>query len=465
MKHQRKRYAYQKNKKQKQPQALPQGTWTAEVTELLSDGRGLAMLEGRATMISEALPGERVSFEYTRQRKQFYEGKLTAVVVPSAERVVPLCPVFGQCGGCVLQHLDTHQQVIFKEKQLLGNLQKQAKIQPKKIAPPLVAEPWGYRHRARVGIKQVDGAVHLGFRQRENSQIIPIRECRVLAPELSDLLLPIKGLVEKLSQPDEISQVEMTLGDNGVALSFRHLSALTEDDLAMFDAFSHQYHVMIYLQADDATSVKGLNHQQVINYRIDIQTENDKKQGLKLKQLTMDFMPYHFTQVNFAVNRKMLVQALDWLDLQADDEVLDLFCGLGNFTLPIAQRVKRVVGVEGSKALVDWAKQNAEKNHIDNVQFYQADLTQDTQMMTWRVKHHYHKVVIDPPRAGAFAILPLIQALKPERICYVSCHAATLARDIDKLVNQYGYRLQHIGVMDMFVHTAHVESMALLVKK
>ncbi len=216
---------------------------------------------------------------------------------------------------------------------------------------------------------------------------------------------------------------------------------MTEADKAHFAAFARQHDANIYLQPGGEDSVSGLNHNNVIQYVIDIETENDKQAKVQHRRLLMDFLPYHFTQVNFAMNQKMLKQALDWLDLQPHDQVLDLFCGLGNFTLPIAQRVRHVVGVEGAKALLDWGKRNAKNNGIDNAGFYQADLTQDTSLMAWRVKYDYNKVLIDPPRSGALEIMPLIHALSPEKICYVSCHPATLARDIDKLVNQYGYRL------------------------
>lgn len=445
---------------------LPEGEFTASIKELLSDGRGLSVSDEKPVMIHGALPDETVTFIYKNKKKQFLEGQVVQVLQPSPDRVKPRCQVFLQCGGCVLQHLDAQKQIQFKQQQLLGNFQKQAGVQPKQLADPLVAKHWGYRRRARVGIKQVKGKgrVLVGFRERFAPYIVDMTACEVLAPSLSVLLLPIAKLVEQLSCPDRIPQVEMALGDNSLALNFRHLEPLLDSDLALFEQFGQQYQAAIYLQSKGEDSVTGLNHQQVIQYQITLQTENDKKFEITPPTLTMDFMPYHFTQVNFEINQKMLKQALDWLDLQPDDQVLDLFCGLGNFTLPLAQRVKSVVGVEGAQALVDWAKKNAKNNGIDNVDFYQADLTQDTRMMAWRVKYHYDKVLIDPPRSGALEIMPLIQSLKPKRICYVSCHPATLARDVNVLVNDYGYRLEKAGVMDMFPHTAHVESMALLVK-
>lgn len=458
-------------KQQPTPQVIPQGLSTAAISELLTDGRGLAKINGKAVMISGGLPDEQVEFEYLPQaKKQRLSGTVTQVLAASEHRVEPRCEVFGVCGGCVLQHLAAEQQIDFKEKQLISNLQKQAKItlKPKQLAAPLTAEKWGYRQRARVGIKQIRGEprVHMGFRAAQSSQLVNISRCEVLAPALSDLLSPIAEMVSTFSQPDSVTQVEMALGEQGVALSFRHVLPLSAADMTALSSFAKQFEVMIYLQPDSRSdSLQALSVQQVINYRLLIQTDAELAANRCLPELTLSFLPYHFTQVNQTINQKMIKQAIEWLDLQADDCVLDLFCGLGNFTLPLAQRVKQVVGIEGSAALVDWAKQNAANNQIDNADFYQADLTQDTQMMSWRSKYRYQKLLIDPPRAGALDILPLINAIKPEKICYVSCHAATLARDIDVLVNRYGYRLQKTGVMDMFPQTAHVESMVLLVKK
>ncbi len=461
----RKKYRHSRKAKSAQsPVNLPQGVFTAQIDELLSDGRGLATVDNKTTMITGALPGEVVEFTYKNQKKQFLEGQVTKVLTASPHRVEPKCSAFSPCGGCSLQHLDAQQQIQFKQAQLKGNLQKQARTKAKHFAPPLTAKHWGYRRRARVGIKKIGEQIHVGFRGRYSAKIVNLTHCEVLAPELSRLLLPIAELIKGMSLPDKIPQVEMALGDTQIALSFRHLYPLSKADIERFEQFAQSQKVMIYLQPDNETSVNGLNHDDTITYTINVKTQNDGTQPEKspLPSLSMDFLPYHFTQVNFEMNEKMIQQALDWLDLQADDEILDLFCGLGNFSLPLAQRVHKVVGVEGSQALVNWAKRNAEKNQINNVDFYQADLIQDTRMMAWRVKYDYNKVLIDPPRAGALEILALINEIRPEKICYVSCHAATLARDIDVLVNQYGYRLVKCGVMDMFAHTAHVESMALL---
>lgn len=456
--------------RQKSPKStLSKGQYQAQVTTLLSDGRGLANVDGNVVMIDGALPDETVLFEYRNQKKQFFEGQMVEVLKASSARITPRCEAFHRCGGCALQHLQADEQIAHKQQQLLINLQKQAKIKPKVLANPLTAAHWGYRHRARVGIKRVgqgdNAEIHVGFRGRHRAEIEPITNCAVLIPELSALLVPIAKLVANLSSPDSFTHVEMSAGDSALSLNFRHVCPLTEADLTQLSAFAEQQNVLIYLQSGDENSVKGLNHQRFNEYHIDIQTDNDKVNNVGASPLTMAFMPYHFTQVNFSMNQKMLQQAMNWLDLQADDEVLDLFCGLGNFSLPMVQRVKSVVGIEGSQALVDWAKQNAENNGLSNTAFYRADLTQDTRMMTWRVKRQYNKVLIDPPRSGALEIMPLIAEITPEKVCYVSCHSATLARDVNVLVNDYGYRLVKAGVMDMFPHTAHVESMALLQRK
>ncbi len=459
-----------RNNKPKKTKPLPIGQFTVTIDELLSDGRGLATVDNRRIMIDGALPDETVLFEYQNEKQQFFEGKTIEVIKPSPFRVAPKCEFFAECGGCSLQHLQADEQIAYKQKQLLSNLQKQAKTQPKILAGPLISNHWGYRHRARVGLKWIKegniGTVHIGFRGKNSGKIVPITHCEVLVPELSVLLTPIADMVAELSNPDSITHVEMTAGDNALSLTFRHVLPLSSDDENKLSVFADRHNVVIYLQGNDDKDVRGLNnHQQQNEYIINIISEKDKENTTTHKPLSMAFMPYHFTQVNFSMNQKMLKQAIDWLDLCDTDEVLDLFCGLGNFTLPIAQRVKSVVGVEGLLSLVNWAKQNAEKNAIGNADFYQADLTQDTRMMMWRVKRSYNKVLIDPPRSGALEIMPLIAEIAPEKICYVSCHSATLARDINILVNEYGYRLAKSGVMDMFPHTAHVECMALLEKR
>lgn len=470
-----------KQSQQPRKHVLPQGNFTASVNELLTDGRGLASVDGKKVMIRGALPNETVKFTYTHHKKQFFEGEMTEVVSPSPDRVTPRCAVFSHCGGCVLQHLDADKQIDFKQQQLLGNLRQQIGDKAQPIAAPLSAKHWGYRHRARVGLQwQADKqSVDIGFRARASSHIVPTDGCAILAPKLSNLFVPTAEVVAQLSQPGSITHVEMTLGEHQgerendhhsttphimerAVLTFRHVKSLTADDTEKLQQFAEQYGVDIFLQSGGDDSVVGLNHTETPAYFLGLNTENDRANHDSASRLRMDFLPYHFTQVNFTMNRKMLEQALHWLDLQPDDCVLDLFCGLGNFTLPIAQRVKQVVGVEGAKALVEWAKRNAKNNHIDNAEFYQADLTQNTQMMAWRVKYDYNKILIDPPRAGAQEIMPLIHALKPEKVVYVSCHAATLARDLRVLVNDYGYRLRQIGAMDMFPQTAHVEAMVLL---
>ncbi|MBS9777856.1 MAG: 23S rRNA (uracil(1939)-C(5))-methyltransferase RlmD [Gammaproteobacteria bacterium] len=449
-------------KKKAKPVVVPQGIFTAHIEELLSDGRGFANVNGRPTMISGALPDEHIEFTYHNQKKQFLEGSVTHIIKPSPDRTKPRCEAFDVCGGCSLQHLEAEQQILFKQQQLESNLRKQAKIKPKSFEKPLVAEHWGYRRRARVGIKQIGNSIHVGFRGKNSSHIVPLSGCEVLAPKLSELFNPIAELIKGMSCPDKIPQVEMALGDNTLALSFRHMCSLTIDDTQRFEKFGQEHNISIYLQPDDSSSVSGLNHETVINYELAVQTSYDLEANILHKPLLMDFLPYHFTQINFDVNERMVTQALDWLDVTKDDDILDLFCGLGNFSLPLAQRANSVVGIEGLQSLVQWAQKNANNNGIENVDFYQADLTHDTRMMSWRVKRSYNKVLIDPPRAGALDIMPLINEIRPESICYVSCHAATLARDMDTLVNKYGYRLIKCGVMDMFPHTAHVESMVLL---
>lgn len=467
----RRRKAGKQTGKQANKQAtLPQGEFTTRIPRLLTDGRGMATVNGKAVMLSGALPDEIVTFRYRHQKQQWMAGEVTTVVSPSPDRIQPACPIFDVCGGCALQHLQPDKQLFFKQQQLLDNLKKQANIQPKTVTAPLAGDAWGYRHRARLGIQAMGERIAVGFRGRYSSRIIPIIACPVLSPALSALLTPLTEMLGKLATPKTITQVEMAQGEptadnpSGTALNFHHVAALTSVDLQQLEAFSRIHRSNIYLQHNDSDGIHGLDHDAALQYTLALETENDRFNQRKHHPLTLRFMPHHFTQVNREMNQRMLTQALNWLDLQTTDEVLDLFCGLGNFTLPIAQRVKQVVGIEGAKPLVEWAQKNARHNGIDNANFYQADLTQDTAMMSWRVKHRFNKVLLDPPRAGAWEVLALLKAINPEKICYVSCHPATLARDADILVNQYGYRVKQCGVMDMFPHTAHVESMMLLEK-
>ncbi|MDX1656654.1 MAG: 23S rRNA (uracil(1939)-C(5))-methyltransferase RlmD, partial [Candidatus Competibacteraceae bacterium] len=432
---------------------LPQETFTARIEDLAHDGRGIARLEGKVVLVDGALPGEEVTFRYTVRHSGYDEGTVQTILKPAAQRVEPRCTHFGVCGGCGLQHLEPGAQIRFKEAQLLDNLRRIGKVQPQGVLPPLTADPWGYRRKARLGVKYVakKGRVLVGFRERASPYIAALARCEVLHPRVGELLEPLGELIGGLSIYNRLPQIEVAVGDNAVGLSFRVLDPPSQSDCQLLTAFGQRHDIWIYLQPKGPETTRLLWPEKgELVYRLS---------GLALE---LAFQPYHFTQVNAAINESMIQQALELLDLNGRETVLDLFCGLGNFTLPLARKAARVVGVEGDRSLVEWARRNARRNAIDNAQFYSADLTASPAEQNW-LKEDFQRVLLDPPRSGALEMIPTLARLKAERIVYVSCHPATLARDAGQLVNCYGYRLQRAGVMDMFPHTAHVESIALFV--
>ncbi len=426
----------------------------AQVEGLTHDGRGIAHVDGKAVFIHGALPGEEVRFAYTSWHSQYAEGQVETVLRPSLERVEPRCPHYGLCGGCSLQHLQSDKQILYKEQWLLDNLTRIAKVTPEDVLQPLVGKPWSYRHKARLGVKYVKkkGRVLVGFRERNNSYLADLQSCDILHPRVGGALTELAKLIGCLSIYDRLPQIEVAAGDEQVALSLRVLSPPSDTDKDLLREFGQRHQFYIYLQpkGPQTTYLLWPSRDNLLDYRL---VDQD---------LVFTFQPYHFTQINPQINRQMVTQALTLMDPQADERILDLFCGLGNFSLPLAQRAKEVVGIEGDGQLIGQAQCNAHSNGINNARFYPADLTQSIQDQPW-IKGHYHKVLLDPPRSGALEIIPQIALLQPQRIVYISCHPATLARDARELAHRFGYRLQKAGVMDMFPHTAHVESMALFV--
>ena len=433
---------------------LPADPVEAVVDALSHDGRGVAHLDGKATFIDGALPGERVRFRYTRITRRFDEGRVVEVLEASPDRVEPRCPHALVCGGCSLQHMDPDAQILAKQQTLLANLQRIGGVRPGKLLEPLRGPYWGYRHKARLGVKRVraKGRVLVGFREKRKPWIAELSRCEVLHPSVGQRLEELAALVDSLSIPDRIPQIEVAVSDDATALVFRHLDPLGAEDLDRLRAFARESGIHVYLQPKGPDSVELLwPERSVLSYRL-------PEQGLELW-----FRPTDFTQVNPAVNRAMVGQALALLDPRPGERVLDLFCGLGNFTLPLAQRAGEVVGVEGDAALVERARDNAGRNGIGNAAFHMANLAEDITDRTW-FREGFDKLLLDPPRSGAAELVPRIATLGVGRILYVSCHPGSLARDTGMLVNDHGYRLVAAGVMDMFPHTAHVESMALLEK-
>lgn len=427
---------------------------TLEVSGYSHDGRGLATLDGKVAFVAGALDAEHVEAQITRKHTHYFDAQTVEVLQPSPDRVAPRCPHFGVCGGCSLQHLHEDKQVDIKQAALLDQLQRTAKVQPRSIMPPITGPKWGYRHKARLGVKYVHKKekVLVGFREQSGRYLADLEICHVLHPSIGLKLTSLSELVAKLSIYRDIPQLEIAVGDEVTAIVVRHLKPLTEADLQTLIDFATQEQFHIYLQPKGPNTVHKLWPK-----------DDNVRLHYQLDALSIAFHPNDFTQVNPEINRKMVAQALTYLDLQPNDTVLDLFCGLGNFSLPIAKRCQSVVGVEGSEEMVERGYENAKRNAIQNASFYCADLSQAEINADW-VSRTYDKLLIDPPRSGALAILPHIATWQPRRLVYVSCNPATLARDTAELVSM-GYVLQEAGVLDMFPHTRHVESIALFTKE
>lgn len=436
-----------------QPSTVPV---EAVIEKLTPEGRGVAHIHGKVTFIDFALPGERVMFQYLRTSSKFDEGRAIEVLQAADNRVQPLCEHFGVCGGCSLQHLNSDAQITAKQQTMLDQLQHMAGVQPAEILPPLRGPVWGYRHKARLGVKFVfkKNKVLVGFREKAEALLADLSHCKVLHPGVGEKLEALGQLIMGLNARNAIPQIEVAVSDDVTALVFRHLEALNEDDQQTLTQFAQQHNFQIYLQSGGPDTVHPLWPVQPAPLHYKLENHN----------ITIEFSPMDFTQVNPDINRQMLDRALQLLDLQPQEKVLDLFCGLGNFTLPMARQAAHVTGVEGAVEMVVKARNNARLNGIENVEFHAADLSADLIGYPW-LNQKYDKILLDPPRTGAMEMLRHLGKLNASRIVYVSCNPATLARDAQVLVNEYGYKLKAAGVMDMFPHTAHVESIAAFDKK
>jgi 23S rRNA (uracil1939-C5)-methyltransferase len=432
-------------------QRLPDPVERVGVESLAHDGRGVAHIGGKAVFIDGALPGETVAIEYLATHRTYDEARVRAVHEPSPHRVEPRCPHFGVCGGCSLQHLEAGEQIRAKQRVLLDNLSRIGRVTPEEVLPPLRGPVWGYRGKARLGIKDVikKGRVLVGFREKHSAYLADLRRCEVLHPSVGERLPAIADLVIRLEARSRIPQVEVAATDRVTALVFRHLDALGEADLERLKAFARDQGFHVYLQPGGPDSVRPLwPEDSTLSYTL-------PAQGIEL-----EFRPTDFTQVNSAINRQMVERVLRLLELDGTHRVLDLFCGLGNFTLPLACHAGEVVGIEGDAGLVARARHNAIRNGIGNAVFHVADLAASQIEAPW-AGQAYDRILLDPPRSGAAAALDLVGNIRPARVVYVSCHPGSLARDTARLVGEFGYRLLAAGVMDMFPHTAHVESIAL----
>lgn len=433
-------------------QRLPKDPVEIGIDSLSHDGRGVGHLEGKAVFVDGALPGERVRFCYTARHRRYDEGRTVEVLKASAHRVEPRCRHFEMCGGCSLQHLEPGAQILAKQDILLDNLRRIGNVEPAKLLEPLQAEVWQYRDKARLSVRYVEkkNSVLVGFREKRSSFVTETEQCEVLNARVGGRIRELRELIESLSVREFIPQVEVAAGDAETCLIFRILRPLTPEDETRLLDFGKLHQLTIKIQPEGPGSVHtlgGLN----TNLHYDLEPW----------EVRLFFEPGDFTQVNMSVNRRMLALAMSLLSVNREDVVLDLFCGLGNFSLPLARQVKQAVGVEGEQSMVTRAAENARANDIDNAEFHVADLFQDPGKAAW-LTQPYTKVLLDPPRSGAYeAVQWLPKRLRPQKIVYVSCNPGTLARDADILVNRNGYRLQAAGVMDMFPHTAHMEAIAL----
>jgi len=430
------------------------------IESLAHDGRGVGRdEEGKVVFVDYALPGEHVRYVPVMHRKSYLFGSTIEVLQASEHRVLPKCEVFGQCGGCVLQHLDADKQIQYKQQQLIENFKKIGGVQADELLAPLRGEHWGYRRRARLGAKYVPkkGGVIVGFRERNSSFIQPTEQCDVLYPQVSKLIPVLRDCLAKTSCPDQIPQIEVSVADNALAMIIRHLQTFTQVDLDLLTDFAKDNQVVLFLQPGNLKSVHAL------------WPESPKALFYEFSEfdICIEFLPTDFIQVNGSINQQLVSKAIELLDVDEHDRVLDLFCGVGNFTLPLARRAKEVVGVEGDKALVERAQHNQQLNKLGNVEFhygdlFEADMTADSHG-DW-LTQPFDKVLLAPPRSGAAEMVKRMSVMKPRKIVYVSCGPATLARDAGTLVNDFGYKMTKAGVIDMFPHTAHVESIAVFEK-
>ncbi|AZG37130.1 MULTISPECIES: 23S rRNA (uracil(1939)-C(5))-methyltransferase RlmD [Shewanella] len=428
------------------------------VTQLDHLGAGIAQHQGKIVFIPGVLPGETATVQFVEQKKSYAKAKLIAIDVASAHRITPHCPHYHQCGGCDLQHMDTNVQRDHKQTSLVDLISKLSSaktIEADIIAEPLVGEAWHYRRRARLAtlFDKNSQRLQLGFRAANSNKIVSIQQCPVLAESLSALITPLAVNLNQLKAKASLGHVELTQADNGNFAVLRVTKVLPASDIRWLTGFAEKHQLNLLLQ-DDAGQLTQL---------YPLSQANDDVVALPYYHLAQEsvrcsFTPGNFVQVNGAINQAMVDQAIEWLAPQAGERILDLFCGVGNFSLPLARRAAEVIGVEGVPEMVQQAKQNAIDNQLDNVTFHHADLSADLSTQTWLGK--IDKLLLDPARAGAFESLQWLQKMQPKKVVYVSCNPASLARDSSVLLAN-GYRIAQVGLVDMFPQTHHIEAMVL----
>lgn len=422
------------------------------IASLDHEARGITRQNGKAIFVDGALPGETVEYASFRKKSKFELANLVGVLKPSNARVAPRCPHYGVCGGCAMQHMDPSAQVAAKQRVLEDSLWHIGRVRAETILPPIHGEAWGYRHRARLAVRQVskNGEVLIGFHEWRSSYIADIRTCAILPPHVSALLMPLRALFGALTVADRIREVEVAVGEDCTAVLLRILDSLTREDERLLREFADRHAIIFYLQPKGPDSIQPFHP--LSGSRLSY--------SLPEFDLEFDFNPGDFTQVNHAVNRVLVRRAMRLLDPQPGERIADMFCGLGNFTLPIARSGAAVVGVEGSAGLVARGRQSAASNGLaDRVELGVANLFECSEK-SLAMLGRFDKMLIDPPREGAVELVRALGKDAPRRIVYVSCNPGTLARDAAVLVSEKGYRFVSAGAVNMFPHTAHVESIA-----
>ena len=419
------------------------------IDKLSHEGRGVGRIDGKTVFVHGALPGERVHAKIVRKHPRFDEAEVVDVIESSTDRIEPHCEFFGVCGGCSMQHVDEAFQLQHKQDVLIELLHHHAGVAPVRIAPPIRGPQWGYRRKARLGVKSVPkkGGVLVGFRERGKSYITDCDKCAVLDPRVGDRFLELRSLINGLSIPTEVPQIEVALSDDAGALIVRHLKPLRDQDHDALRRFASGTELAVFTQSGGVDSVVHIDGEtKTLEYRVD--------------GFSITFAPEEFTQVNADINEKMVARAMDYLEPGTHDRMVDLFCGIGNFTLPLARRAAFVTGVEGEAALVARATSNARRNEQMNTEFLCADLDRPGAIEALKLTDAT-KLLLDPPRTGARAVMEAFPLDRITRLVYVSCNPVTFARDASLLVQDRGYRLVETGILDMFPHTAHVESISL----
>jgi len=429
-----------------------------DILSLDHEGHGVARIDGKVTFVDGALAGERAEITVYREHAKYNSANAVAILKASAQRTEPRCKYFGRCGGCSMQHLEASAQVAAKQRVLEDNLARIGKVKPDVMLAALHGPSWAYRTRARLSARWVDkkGGGLVGFREKRSSYIADMASCEVLTPDVSALIQPLRELIGLLSNADRIPQIEVAVGEQVTVLVFRLLEPWTDEDAARVRGFAEAHQVQIWVQPKAPDSARPFCPE----------IAPELSYSLPEFGLVMPFRPTEFTQVNAALNRALVGRAMRLLEPRPGERIADLFCGIGNFTLPVARHGAEVLGIEGSAELVARARENALRNQLGNAEFAVDNLFEMTPEK-WAALGHFDKLLIDPPRSGAIEIVKSLpgptetEGGAPRRIVYVSCDPATLARDAEVLVHVKGYRLEAAGVVNMFPHTAHVESIAL----